>query len=234
MSTAFVPEQLLGRVFTSAQARACGVSDSALRGSSWRQVIHDVWVHADVPDTRELRLAAVRVAIDDRAFLCGPTTAWIYGIDVQDRRAELIWVGIETGRRMRAREGCAVRELTVDAGDLVTEMGTVITTPLRTAFDCARWLSLVEAVVVADHLAHRGLITADGLAAYAATHHGLRGMQQVDRVIELIDARSESPMETRVRLELVFAGMPPEPQFVVENQFGNFVARADFATSKRS
>jgi hypothetical protein len=45
-----------------------------------------------------------------------------------------------------------------------------------------------------------------------------------------MDPLSESPMETRVRLLLVLAGLPrPTSQFVVRDALGGFVARADFA-----
>lgn len=45
----------------------------------------------------------------------------------------------------------------------------------------------------------------------------------------LADARSESPQETRLRVRLVLAGLPPpSPQFTVRH-LGRFVARVDLA-----
>jgi hypothetical protein len=228
MPNPFIPDRLRQAPFTTAQAATHGLTNNSLRAVQWRHVFRDVWVHADVPDTHEMRLAAVRLVLGAGAFVCGLTAAWIYGIEVQDRRGELVWVGCRTTHRLRTRSGCLTREITVEDGDLKVVDGITMTTELRTVFDCSRWLSLVEAVVVADALSHAGFVSPEELQAYAATHRGLRGIRQFDQVIDLMDPLSESPMETRVRLLLVFAGLPrPQAQLIVTDLAGLFVARAD-------
>jgi Protein of unknown function (DUF559) len=228
MPFARVPDELRLGPFTTAAAAACGVTTSALRGPEWRHVFRNVWVHKDVTDDRDLRFAAVRLVMAEGTFVCGLTAAWLYGIDVQDRRGELVWVGSRTGRSMRTRAGCMTREITVDDGDLQLVAGVLMTTELRTVFDCARWLSLVESVVVADAISHSGVITREQLREYYRRHRGLRGVRQVERVIDLMEPKSESPMETRVRLLIVLAGLPrPEAQLIVTDRAGQFVARAD-------
>lgn len=177
-----------------------------------------------------MRVAAASLVLGDEGFLCGLTAAWVHGIDVQDRRAELVWVGRPTGSWRRPRTGCLVREITVAADDVQRVDGTPVTTPLRTAFDCARWLTLVEAVVVSDALAHAGLFTPAGFGAYVKAHRGLRGVVQASRVAELIEPRTESPMESRLRMLLINSGVGvPVAQFEVRDRGGRFVARADFA-----
>jgi hypothetical protein len=234
MRTAFVPESLRSGPFTTAQAAAAGVSRSALRGAPWRHVFRDVWVHRDVADSRGMRFAAVRLILPEGAFVCGLTAAWLYGIEVQDRRGQLIWVGCRTGRRLRTRVGCLVREITVADSDLTLVDGVLVTTPLRTVFDCGRWLSLIEGVVVADALAHAGAMTQPDLAAYARSHGGLRGVRRLAQVLDLVEPKSESPMETRVRLLIVLAGLPtPTAQLVIRDRNGQFVARADLGYEER-
>jgi hypothetical protein len=76
---------------------------------AWRHVFRDVWVHVEVSDTREMRLSAVRLVLGTGAFVCGLTAAWIYGIDVQDRRGDLVWVGYRTGTGLRSRPDCLTR-----------------------------------------------------------------------------------------------------------------------------
>jgi hypothetical protein len=142
------------------------VTKSALRGDEWRHIFREVWVHASVEDTLPIRIAAARLVLGDAGFLCGLTAAWIYGIDVQDKRGDLVWVGRPTGSWRRPRAGCHMREITVAPSDLQVIDGAVITTPLRTAFGCARWLSFTEAVVVADALAHAGRFTPEDLRAF--------------------------------------------------------------------
>jgi very-short-patch-repair endonuclease len=228
MPNPVVPEQLRAKPFTTSQAAACGITRAALKGAQWRHIFRSVWVHVDVPDTRAMRLDAVRLVLGAGAFVCGLTAAWIYGIDVQDRRAELVWVGCRNARRLRTRVGCLVREISVEDSDLQLVDGILMTTELRTVFDCSRWLSLIEAVVVADAIAHSGAITPEDLAAYTAKHRGLRGVRQSDAVLDHIEPLSESPMESRVRVRMVLSGLPrPTAQIVVNNLVGQFVARGD-------
>ncbi|HVV76394.1 MAG TPA: DUF559 domain-containing protein [Mycobacteriales bacterium] len=225
-----VPDSLRHGPFTTAQARALGVSKFALRGGEWRHVFREVWVHASVEDTLPIRVAAARLVLGDEGFLCGLTAAWIHGIDVQDRRARLVWVGRPTGSWRRPRAGCLVREITVTSEDVQLVDGTLVTTPRRTAFDCARWLSVVEAVVVADALAHARLITPATFLAFVQRHRGLRGVVQADRVARLVEPLTESPMESRLRVLLIGSGIGvPIAQFEVRMPDGMFVARADFA-----
>jgi len=205
-----------------------GVSRRALQGASWRHVFRDVWVHADMADSREVRLAAVRLVMNPDTFICGPTAAWLYGIDVQDPRADQVWVGCTNGRRPRTRAGCAVRELTVEDADLGEFGGVSVTTPIRTVFDCARWLPVPEGVVVLDALAHAGLVTTECVASYLAAHPGVRAVRRAREVVDLADPLSESPMETRVRVLLVRAGLPrPECQIEFFDDRGRAWARGD-------
>jgi hypothetical protein len=80
----------------------------------------------------------------------------VYGTDAQDPRGDLVWIGRRNGSWRKARPGCLVREITVEPSDLAVVHDALITTPLRTVFDCARWLSRAEAVVVADAVADHG------------------------------------------------------------------------------
>ncbi len=230
MATARVPAALRDRPFTAEQAAAAGVSRSALRSSVWRKLLRNVWVHCEVPDSRELRLAAIKLVLGPYAFICGPTAAWVYGIDVQDPRGALIWVGYRGPTRPRQRAGTTVQQVGARDEELVVVDGVAMTTPLRTAFDCARWLSVIEGVVVADALAHMNAIRLADLAELISTNRGGRGIRTADEVIGLADAGSESPMESRVRVLLVRGGLPrPETQVDITDPQGTFVARADLA-----
>lgn len=225
-----VPKELRTAPFTTQQAEAAGVTRNMLRGEEWWQVLRGVWAHKELSDSRELRLAAVRLVLNSGAFVCGPSASWIYGIDVIHPLATHTWVGRLPGSRFRTRPGLAVRQVAVVPDDLVELGGALITTPLRTAFDCARWLPLVEGVVVADALSHDGRFTKEAFAAYVARHRGARGIRQADLVADVMDSRSESPMESRLRVLLIVEGLPrPEPQFRVCDVGGLVVARADLA-----
>jgi very-short-patch-repair endonuclease len=225
-----IPDALRLGPFTTARARELGVSPTVLQGSQWRHVFRDVWVHDSIEDDMFVRVAAARLVLGREGFLCGLTAAWVYGVEVQDGRGLLVWVGRPTGSWRRPRAGCLLREITVKAPDLDLINGTFITTPLRTAFDCARWLRLSEAVVVADAFAAAGLISRDDFAAYVRSHRALRGVRQADVVAKLIEPLSESPMESRLRVLLITSGFQsPVAQYVVTDRAGKFIGRADLA-----
>lgn len=233
MPNAYVPDELRSGPFTTRQGAALGVTASMLQGDPWRRMLNGVWVHRDVPDSRALRVSAVGLVLAPDAFVCGLTCAWMHGVDPWDKRNDLVWVGSPTGRRPRARAGCHVREMSVAPDDLCLVDGILMTVPVRTAYDCARWLARIEGVVVADALAHVGLIDRDELHAYVQSHRGVRNVRQADQVVELMDPRSESAMESRVRVFLSDAGLPrPESQVDVFDGDGRFVARLDFAYTR--
>jgi hypothetical protein len=77
----------------------------------------------------------------------------------------------------------------------VTEVvGCAVTGPLRTAYDLARRLPLVEAVVAVDALAFaQGIVPADMLLM-ARRRLGSRGTAQLPEVVALSNAFAESPM----------------------------------------
>ena len=119
MPRPLVPPQLRGTPFTSAQARAVGLSAKSLQSSPWRRIFRDVWVHRSLADTRELRLAAARLVLPPRAVLCGVTAAWLHGVDVR-RESDLdVHVSFPKGRRIRSQRGLKVCQETLAAGDVM-------------------------------------------------------------------------------------------------------------------
>jgi hypothetical protein len=87
----------------------------------------------------------------------------------------------------------------------------------------------IEAAVVSGDAALRsGIVDREQLVAGAQLlgliRHGGRPM----RAVELMDGRSESPGESLLRLIAVREGIDLEPQYVVHNTAGEFVARCDF------
>jgi very-short-patch-repair endonuclease len=230
MRPALVPAELRARPFTTAQARAAGLTHSALRGPEWRQVLRGVWAHVSVEDTREFRFAAVRLILPPRAVVCGLTAAWLYGADVRRTDDLNVHVSFPKSGRVRPRSGVVVSQETLEPADIRVADGIRITTPVRTVFDCLRFLRGEDGVVVADALTHLKCTTVDAVRTYFASHRGLRNLRIGGVLVDMIEPKSESPMETRLRLRLVAVGLPrPEAQWVVRNAAGRFVARLDLA-----
>jgi len=72
------------------------------------------------------------------------------------------------------------------------------------------------------------LVHLQQLRAHAASSARRKGIAQLRRVVELAEPAAESPMETRLRLLLVFAGLPrPEAQVPLHDSRGRFLGRPD-------
>ncbi|WP_242624414.1 endonuclease domain-containing protein [Micromonospora kangleipakensis] len=108
--------------------------------------------------------------------------------------------------------------------------GLPVTTALRTAFDLGRQAPRIDALVAVDALLHRRVVNLPALRRYATAHPGWPGLPLLREVLTLAEPLSESPMETRLRLPLLDAGLGPvAAQHDVLDPRGRFVGRVDLA-----
>jgi YD repeat-containing protein len=223
-----VPPELLAAPFRSAQAAAYGLTHRHLQGPAWRRVFHDVYVHRSHGDSSALRLAAARLVLPDDAVIAGDTAAWLHGADVRSQHDLRLEAAFPPGRPI-VRNGVRVRQLALtDADIVVLGSGLRVTSPVRTAFDLACVPNLTDAVVAVDALANRGGCGLDDLAAYAAERRGARCIRTLDRALELADPGSQSPQESRLRLQLLDGGLPrPQTQVQIVDDNGRLVAVLD-------
>ncbi|HKV86506.1 MAG TPA: DUF559 domain-containing protein [Candidatus Dormibacteraeota bacterium] len=113
-------------------------------------------------------------------------------------------------------------------GDVVRRRGFRITSALRTVRDLGSIADLAESVVAVDLALHARLLGAAEVASYIQGHAGAKGIKRLRRAAQLADERSESPMETRLRIALITAGLPtPCVQAELHDASGKFVGRAD-------
>ncbi len=126
------------------------------------------------------------------------------------------------------RVEAVLRRVKLDPGEIVWQGGFPATSPLRTCFDLAARLPLLEAVIALDQALAMGLVELPALEEYVESHARANGSVQARRAVALAEPRSESPMETRLRLLLVLNGLPrPETQAELRTPAGRFVARVD-------
>ena len=215
--------------FRGTEAVASGrLTRARLRGPRYRRVFPDVYLPADAPDDLETRSRAAYLLVSDRGgALGGYSAARLLGADCAPARApaEVVIPG-----DLRARPGLRVVRGMLDENDIAVVDGCLVTTRLRTAWDLARRLSLVEAVVAVDALARRSSFDPLELLERRDRAPGTRGCRRLAEVVRLADPRADSPPETRLRLALVRAGLPlPEVQYPVVDEYGFDPATVDLA-----
>ena len=222
----YVPDELKQGSFTVAEARALGISRRQLQGGPWRRVFHGRYRWVGTEAGEDLRLRAIASGMPEGFAFAGATAGRLLGMDLASgRRPEVI---VPPSAVISTRAQAEVRRVHLELDDLVWRDGLPVTSPLRTCFDLAGRLPVVKAVVALDLALHAGLVPEDALRRYITNHAGTQGVVGARRAIELADARSESPMETRLRLLLVQNGLPrPEAQVSICGPGGAFLGRLD-------
>lgn len=135
-------------------------------------------------------------------------------------------VGRNRGRLVRA--GVRIHRTEIAAEDRTEIDGVVVATVVRTLFDLARARPMAHAVASADSALRRGKVTKPELFAALARLTPGPGKKAVRSMIELCDARSESVLESLLRILLVRHGLTaPELQWVVRSRKGAWIGRVD-------
>ncbi|GAB3433897.1 DUF559 domain-containing protein [Phycicoccus ginsengisoli] len=214
----------LPQVFTTAEAVAAGMSDKVLRGPQVQRVFRGVYVRRDVPlDTRVRTLAALRLAPEGSVAASATAAELLGGTVPQETRIHLrvpsgrlrvpgVAAQVRSRSRLRARVG-----------------GLPVTTAEDTFVDLAGELGLVDLVVLGDSLVARRRTTPEALVAAAGRVRG-RHAALARRGAGLVRTGVDSPMESRLRMLLVLAGLPePVVNHIEYDEWGAWVRRYDLS-----
>jgi uncharacterized protein DUF559 len=192
------------RPFSPAQAAAAGIDRRALRTNAYRRIFHGVYVAASTPMTPRLRARAALVPYPPRAaFLSHASGARMLGAPLPVLPDEHVTVVRPELRRNRAGIVChytpRARVLTVD--------GVSVSAYSRLFVELAGQLSLVELVAVGDYLVQQRWTTPGRLVKTSTEFTG-RHARLARAAAGFVRERVESPMETRLRMLIVLAGLP--------------------------
>ena len=218
------------RPFTTAQALAAGVTRAQLSGPDYVQVLHGVHARALAMAPAARALTRVRAALlthPSSAVASHGSAARVLGVPVPSETLEHVTVPHEDDRRRRIGVRCHVAAMAKE--DLRVIDGVRLTAPHRLFVDLAASLALVDLVVVGDWLVSKGWVTTGALTAYcsAAT---TRRASHARRAASYVRERVESPMETRLRMLLVLAGLPePDVNREIRDASGFLLMRLDLS-----
>lgn len=218
-----IPPVLRTGPFTSEMAVSAGLPKVSLKGKRFRRLFRNVYVCADLELDLILWLHAALLILPVDAVVSHVSALWVYGIELGSSRpfefsTNLPLVTKLRNIRLHRRQGrltaYKMRELP-------------ITGPERTLVDCGTCLTFVQLVQAADWLIQSGFATLESLTDYALQRH-LNGVTRVRRALLFAREGVESPLETLVRLMLVFARLPePQCNRDITDAAGKFLARGD-------
>ncbi|MFI5832340.1 DUF559 domain-containing protein [Micromonospora sp. NPDC051300] len=201
-----------------------------LRGPTWVRLLPDVYLHRDAhrDDDHRMWCDAVALRLPPGAALAGRSAAWLLGVDLL-ARGDPVTVLLPNAARLRPHPRLSIVRSPLPGADRGEFAGLPVTTPLRTAFDLGRQGARAEALVAVDALLRRRVVELPALRAYAADRPGWPGTSLLREVLALAEPSSESPMETRLRLLLLDAGLGPLTAQHKMRHGGRFLARVDLA-----
>jgi hypothetical protein len=202
------------------------MTPKVLRGSRFRRLFRGVYVSNDVPDHVDVLARAALMAHPPGAFVSHQTAAELCGIAAP--HSADIHVSVKRPKDRRFLPGIRPHVAPPRVGTWERD-GIRMSVPLRTFVELAGVLDLVELVVAGDSLLRVFGMKAEKLVAVMAKvtdYHGSFARLAASYLRDGVD----SPMESRLRMLLVLAGLPePEVNWKVYDEFGNVRARFDLA-----
>jgi hypothetical protein len=165
-------------------------------------------------------------------FFSHVTAAVLYGMPVPLalERTQVLHVSVHTPAHPPRARGVAGHRLAPTTA-IRTRGGLRLVNPLDAWCQLALWATVDDLVVAGDFLVRRkrALCTLAEVHAFVSTLQG-RGVRSVREALPLIRSGTDSPMESRLRLAIIRAGLPePVVGYEVRDATGGFVATPDLA-----
>ena len=229
------PAWLAGRVpadrpFTYRNARSAGVTDrqlaAALRAGHLLSPLRGVFHASHLADGLALRIACLRLVVPADAVITDRSAGWLHGAPMilapnDHLRVPPVSMYRSRGYRLR-NQATSSGERSFGLADVVEIDGLRVTSKLRTTCDLGRLLHRDQAIAAMDSMMHVADFQPEVLIVEAERFRGQRGMRQLRALAPLVDARSQSPGESILRLRwLDCTTLPrPTPQLCVSGPDG--------------
>ncbi len=194
------------RPFARAAGIAAGIPPRMFRTSTYRRLFHGIYVASGVEVDATMRAAAALVPFGPAAWASHATAARVYGLPLPTIPEEHVTVTDPDERRDRAGIIC---HLSLEEFARLVD-GVRVSAPQHVFVELGTMLSLVELVAAGDHLVRHGLIPVDALLKHSSGIIG-PGAAPARAAAGFVRERVDSPMETRLRMLIVLAGLP-EPE----------------------
>lgn len=205
------------------------LSRASTRSTSLRVPSRGLRIPRSLPDDMLTRARAVALASRDDAVLWGATAAVLLDVPIPYRlESDDVYVLVPEGCPRPRRRGVRPRQADITPDEIQTIAGLNVTSASRTYADLAAMLSVPDLVAVGDVLLRDHHVTPDDLLATVQRRLRYSGKVRARQTIGLLDARSWSPQESRLRAHVLLAGLPrPEVNGIITDACGGFIACCD-------
>lgn len=221
-------------VFTTREARARGLTSfdlvrlvkSGVLDHPARGVYAVPHPGPEHPTRRHLRLAAGVCRLYPDAVLTHHSAALALGLPVWGSDLSTVMLARSVTRE-RIAQHWMIRPRPEWLGRVPGSVGpsaAVAPTVVQHALESGA----VPGIVAADFALHERLVSIAELQELSRRVSGWPRSHHVATMLAHMDGRSESPGESRLRVDLAMAGIAVEPQVVIRDEVGTFVARVDF------
>jgi Protein of unknown function (DUF559) len=212
--------------FSRADARRAGIPVRHLTSTRFRKLFYDLYIGADLAVTPAvLASAALRIS-PAGSHASHFTAAEIWGGVVPDQ--PLTHVSSPHGCTRSERQGVGSHE-TRRGSQVVVFRQLRVSSPEQTFIDLATELTLVDLVVLGDSLVKMRRTTTRKIVEAAVAWKG-KGSRLARRAAHLVRAGVDSPMETRLRMLMVLAGLPePVVNHIEYDAMGAWAKRFDLS-----
>lgn len=226
------PEGLLIRSELLAFGIPAKVIDRHIATGRWRRLQRAVYLPAGADLTARVAAHAALYAVNREAVVSHHTAARLHGIPlVSEPDTEHITIPFDSRRPHRGL-------LTVHCHDLEPEEvcqldGVPATSPMRTCFDLLFGADELTALWACEHAVRSGSVKLPYLRDRVDAASKAPSIRRARQRVELVEPRSESPLETAARLVFIRAKLPaPCVQEPILDDSGREVYRLDLSYPK--
>lgn len=212
--------------FTRPRALLEGLTDADLRGPRFQRVFTGVYVDGRAKIDVVLRAKAALTVCPPGSHASHHTAGEVWDLCPPDQ--PLTHVSVPAEAEGTRRRGIESHEMAGEP-DVVLHRGVAVSTPIRTFLELADLVSLVDLVIVGDRAVRKCLTTPGQLIRAADAYQG-RGARLARRAARLVREGVDSPMETRLRILIVLAGLPePKVNLIIRYADGSWRMRFDLS-----
>lgn len=214
------------RPFWRADALAAGISSRRLAGPRFRRIFQPVYISSAVPETEAERVFAALMLHPEGAWISHLSAAAWWGVVVPD--TSVVHVSVTQASDRRWRPGLKPHVAPVGTPTLV-RAGVRTSSAVRMFVELASMLDLVDLVVAGDSLIRVFGMTAKQLReelSKCTDYWSSAARAAAAFVRDEVD----SPMETRLRMLIVLAGLPePRVNLTIRDEDGRVIVRFDLS-----